>query len=61
MPLIIQNAAVKTLREKGGHVFAEIAKSGHSPFLKLPKETAKFVRKAAGEDIETGFSQFVGL
>ncbi|THV63468.1 hypothetical protein D6D28_10662 [Aureobasidium pullulans] len=52
----IPNAAVKTLRENGVHVFAEVAKSGHSPFLKLPEETAKFIRKAAGEDIETGFS-----
>ncbi|THX06113.1 hypothetical protein D6D13_06753 [Aureobasidium pullulans] len=60
VPLVMQNAAVKTLREKGGHVYKEIAKSGHSPFLKLPGETARFIRKAAGEDIETGFSQFVG-
>lgn len=56
----MQNATVETLREKDGHVFAEVAKSGHSPFLKLPEETARFIRKAAGEDIETGFSRFVG-
>ncbi|TIA06456.1 hypothetical protein D6C81_09895 [Aureobasidium pullulans] len=60
VPLAVQNAAVKTLREKGVHMFAEVAKSGHSPFLKLPEETAKFIRKAAGEKIETGFSRFVG-
>ncbi|THZ90641.1 hypothetical protein D6C82_10367 [Aureobasidium pullulans] len=60
VPLVMQNAAVEALREKGGHMFAEVAKSGHSPFLKLPEETARFIRKAAGEDIETGFSQFVG-
>lgn len=60
VPLIMQNAAVEALREKGLHVFAEVAKSGHSPFLKLPEETARFIRKAAGEDIETGFSQLVG-
>lgn len=60
VPLVMQNAAVEALWEKGGHVFAEVAKSGHSPFLKLPEETARFIRKAAGEDIETGFSQFIG-
>ncbi|THW32436.1 hypothetical protein D6D21_10385 [Aureobasidium pullulans] len=60
VPLAVQNAAVKTLRENGVHVFAEVAKSGHSPFLKMPEETAKFIRKAGGEDIETGFSRFVG-
>ncbi|THW90860.1 hypothetical protein D6D18_06662 [Aureobasidium pullulans] len=47
VPLVMQNAAVKTLREKSVHVFAEVAKSGHSPFLKLPEETARFIRKAA--------------
>lgn len=60
VPLVMQNAAVKTLREKGGYVYAEVAESGHSPFLKLPEETARFIRKAAGEDIETGFPRFVG-
>ncbi|THW30027.1 hypothetical protein D6D22_10726 [Aureobasidium pullulans] len=60
VPLIMQNAAVEALREKGVHMFAEVAKSGHSPFLKMPEETARFIRKAAGEDIETGFSRFVG-
>ncbi|TIA29205.1 hypothetical protein D6C78_10352 [Aureobasidium pullulans] len=56
VPLVMQNAAVETSREKSVHVYKEIAKSGHSPFLKLPGETAWFIRKAAGEDIETGFS-----
>ncbi|THX25512.1 hypothetical protein D6D10_09895 [Aureobasidium pullulans] len=60
VPLAVQNAAVEALREKGGHVYKEVAKSGHSPFLKMPEETARFIRKAGGEDIETGFSQFVG-
>ncbi|THW69034.1 hypothetical protein D6D19_08631 [Aureobasidium pullulans] len=60
VPLAVQDAAVEALREKGVHVFAEVAKSGHSPFLKMPEETARFIRKAGGEDIETGFSQFVG-
>ncbi|THY03461.1 hypothetical protein D6D01_10215 [Aureobasidium pullulans] len=60
VPLVMQNAAVETLREKGVHVYAEVAKSGHSPFLKLPEETARFIRKAAGEHIETGFSQYFG-
>ncbi|THX13045.1 hypothetical protein D6D17_03485 [Aureobasidium pullulans] len=56
----IPNATVEALREKSVHVYKEIAKSGHSPFLKMPEETARFIRKAGGEDIETGFSQFVG-
>lgn len=60
VPLAVQNAAVKILRENGVHVFAEVAKSGHSPFLKLPEETVRFIRKAASEDIETGFSRLVG-
>lgn len=60
VPFIMQIAAVEALREKGVHVYKEVAKSGHSPFLKMPEETARFIRKAAGEDIETGFSQFVG-
>ncbi|THX46062.1 hypothetical protein D6D06_10243 [Aureobasidium pullulans] len=47
VPLVMQNAAIKALKEKGGHVYAEVAKSGHSPFLKLPEETARFIRKAA--------------
>jgi hypothetical protein len=36
-------------------VYAEVAESGHSPFLNFPEETAKFVRRAAGEEVETGF------
>jgi len=37
-----------------GHI--EYADSGHSPFIGMPVPTAKFVRKAAGEDIVTGFA-----
>ncbi|OBW64866.1 MAG: Uncharacterized protein AUREO_050680 [Aureobasidium pullulans] len=32
VPFVMQSAAVEAMREKGVHVYKEIAKSGHSPF-----------------------------
>jgi hypothetical protein len=45
-------------RGAGVEVYAEVAESGHSPFLKVPEETARFIRRAAGEEIESGFSVY---
>jgi hypothetical protein len=54
-PFDMQTASVEGFRSAGVEVYAEIAESGHSPFLNFPEETARFVRRAAGEKIETGF------
>lgn len=60
VPWEVQTMTVQRFQAAGVRVHAEVADSGHSPFLKLPDETAKLVRQAAGETIETGFSQFSG-
>lgn len=57
-PWEAQTGSVQGFREAGVDVYAEVAESGHSPFLKLPEETARFVRRAADEDVETGFSVY---
>jgi hypothetical protein len=57
-PWEFQTGSVHGAREMDVDVYAEVAESGHSPFLKLPEETAKFVRRAAGETIETGFVSY---
>jgi len=59
----VQNSAsqyqtVNGLMAKGFKVYAEEAESGHSVFLSKPEETARFVRRLAGEDIETGFKPY---
>jgi hypothetical protein len=58
VPWEAQAGTVSGFRSAGIDVHAEVAASGHSPFLKLPAETARFIRKAAGEEIETGFQPF---
>lgn len=55
VPWDAQEGTVAGFRSAGIEVYAEVAESGHSPFLSLPEETARFVRKAAGEELETGF------
>lgn len=57
-PWEAQTASVRGFKDAGVDVYAEVVESGHSPFLKLPDETARFVRRAAGEAIETGFEKF---
>lgn len=54
-PWEVQTGSVEGFKGAGVDVYAEVAVSGHSPFLRLPEETARFVRRAAGETIETGF------
>lgn len=54
-PWVAQTGSVQGFRGAGVEVYAEVAESGHSPFLNLPEETARFVRRAAGEEIESGF------
>jgi hypothetical protein len=60
VPWEAQMGTVQGFRAAGVEVYAEVAASGHSPFLKVPVETARFVRKAAGEEIETGFRVLKG-
>ncbi|EME80646.1 uncharacterized protein MYCFIDRAFT_198816 [Pseudocercospora fijiensis CIRAD86] len=56
VPFEAQKATVQAFRANSVKVYAAVAPSGHSPFLKLPVETARFIQKAAGhESIETGF------
>jgi pimeloyl-ACP methyl ester carboxylesterase len=57
-PLDMQTTSVQGFRNAGVEVYAEVAESGHSPFLNFPDETARFVRRAAGEEMETGFVQY---
>lgn len=58
VPWAVQTRTVEAFRALGCEVDAEVAPSGHSPFLKMPKETANFIRKSAGEDIQTGLEDF---
>lgn len=60
VPWEAQRQTVEGFRAAGIDVHAEVAASGHSPFLKLPLETSRFIRKAAGERVETGFEMFDG-
>jgi len=57
-PWEAQTGSVQGFTGAGVEVYAEVAESGHSPFLNFPDETTKFVRRAAGEELETGFVQY---
>lgn len=59
-PWEVQVASVEAWREEGLVVRAEVVEGGHSPFLRWPRETAGFVRRAAGEEgVESsGFGVF---
>lgn len=57
-PWEMQVGSVRSWREGGVDVRAEVVRSGHSPFLRWPGETAGFVRRAAGEEGEGGFEVF---
>jgi hypothetical protein len=54
-PWEAQTGSILGFRGADVEVYAEVAASGHSPFLKFPEETARFIRRAAGEAIESGF------
>ncbi|GAB7333990.1 hypothetical protein MBLNU13_g06092t1 [Cladosporium sp. NU13] len=54
-PWEAQTGSVKGFKGAGVSVYAEVSESGHSPFLNFAEETARFVRRAAGEEIESGF------
>lgn len=55
---MVQYKMVEELVAQGFDVHAVEAECGHSPFLSKSEETARFVRKLAGEDIETGFKPY---
>ena len=55
VPWQAQTGTVEGLKAAGLHVYTEIAPTGHSPFLKMPVETARFIRRIAGETIQSGF------
>ncbi|KAF7192092.1 putative hydrolase R7, partial [Pseudocercospora fuligena] len=56
VPFEAQKATVEGFRASGVNIYTEVAPSGHSPFLTMPVETAKFIQKAAGHaSIDTGF------
>jgi pimeloyl-ACP methyl ester carboxylesterase len=57
-PWEAQTGSVLGFRGAGVDVYAEVAESGHSPFLKFPEETARFIRRAASEEIESGFAVY---
>jgi hypothetical protein len=57
-PWEAQTGSVLGFRAAGVSLHAEVAESGHSPFLKFPEETARFIRRAAGEEIESGFVMY---
>ena len=56
-PPWVQAQSIVGLREAGIEVHAEEAECGHSPFLKIPKETAIFLRNAAGENLQSPFAE----
>ncbi|CAK1356520.1 uncharacterized protein RHO25_012339 [Cercospora beticola] len=60
VPWAAQEGTVKGLKAAGCQIGSvEVAEAGHSPFLSLPAETARFIRRAAGEeDIKSGFEAF---
>lgn len=58
VPWEAQTGTVEGFRALGCDIYAEVAASGHSPFLSMPAETAKFIRTAAGEDLVTGLDEY---
>jgi len=54
-PYPIQIQTIDALKAMDQSVYAEVAPTGHSPFIRMPEETARFVRRAAGEDVQSGF------
>lgn len=61
VPFEAQRSSVEAFKSLATDVHAEIIESGHSPFISRPAETANFIRKAAGEDIESGLSAYTGI
>lgn len=57
-PWEAQTGSVQGFKDAGVEVNAEVVESGHSPFLNFADETARFVRRAAGEEVETGFASY---
>ena len=57
-PWEAQTGSVKGFKAAGVSVYAGVAESGHSPFLNFAEETARFVRRAAGEEVESGFGVY---
>ncbi|KAF2167531.1 hypothetical protein M409DRAFT_22338 [Zasmidium cellare ATCC 36951] len=56
LPWERQIGTIQGFREKGIEIlYTQVSRSGHSPFLRFPRETARFVRLVAGEEVETGF------
>jgi predicted aspartyl protease len=51
IPLPVQELMVQKARSKGADIKTELIKTGHTPYLVVPDEVARFVRKYAGEDI----------
>ena len=37
---------------KGARVVIESVEAGHSPFLSKPEEVVRWIRRAAGEDVD---------
>lgn len=50
LPISAQQAMVQRARETI-EVTTEALECGHSPFLVMPQETARIIRKWAGEDL----------
>jgi pimeloyl-ACP methyl ester carboxylesterase len=57
-PWEMQTASIKGFKDAGVEVYAEVADSGHSPFLNFVEKTTRFVTRAAGEEVETGFEAY---
>lgn len=61
VPWEAQTGMIRGFREGGVEVVhTRVARSGHSPFLRVPQETAGFVRMVAGEGVECGFQELSG-
>ena len=59
-PWATQTGSVQGFKAADVKVYAEVSESGHSPFVNIPEGTARFVRRAAGEEVESGLVLYEG-
>lgn len=52
IPVAAQDGMIKSVQDAGFEVDVSRIKASHSPFLSKPAETAAWIRKVAGEDIQ---------
>ncbi len=55
VPLAIQEEMITRIKEEGGQIETERLFVSHSPHLVMPDKVAEFIRRAAGEGLESSW------